>query len=70
MEVIIQEDRRKQAKFQRRARGKPLDDLPRAEIFLMRVWPDEVEVQLIGLRFGEEVATARERFQIKELIFL
>ncbi len=46
-----------------------LDDLPGAEVLLVRVGTDEVEVELIGKGFGEKVSTPRERFQIEELIF-
>src|SRR5947209_4163457 len=69
IEVVIQEDRWKQAKFEGRARSEPLDDLPGAEIVFVRVGAHEVEVELVGVRFGEEVAPAGERFQVKELIF-
>ena len=46
-----------------------LDDLPRAEVLLVGVGADEVEVDLVGEGFGEEVAAAVERFQVEELIF-
>ena len=39
------------------------------EILLVGVGPDEIEVELIGVSFGEEVAAAGEVFQIEELIF-
>ncbi len=35
----------------------------------MRVGTDQVEVELVGKGFGEEVAPTVERFQVKELIF-
>ena len=46
-----------------------LDDLPGAEILFVGVGTDEVEIELIGEGFGEEVAATGERFQVKELIF-
>lgn len=69
VQVIIQEDGRKQAEFQRRARSEAFDDLPGALIFFVGVGSDEIEVQLVGVRFGEEVTPAGEVFQIKELVF-
>src|SRR5438445_11883347 len=69
IEVVIQEDRWKQAKFEGRARSETLDDLPGAEIVFVRVGAHEVEVELVGVRVGEEVAPAGERFQVKALIF-
>ena len=65
-----QEDGWKQAEFERRARDEPVDDLPGALIFLVRVGADKVEVQLVGVHFGEEVAAVGEVFEIEELIFL
>jgi hypothetical protein len=53
-----------------RAARSSLDDLPGAEIFFVRVGSDEVEVELVGLSLGEEVAAALERFQVEELVFL
>jgi len=38
-------------------------------IFLVRVGPREIEVELVRLRFGEELTAAGEGFQIEELIF-
>jgi hypothetical protein len=52
-----------------RARSKSLDDLPRSLIFFERVRTSQIEVELIGLRLGEEFASAGEDFQIEELIF-
>ena len=62
VEVIIQEDWWKQAKFEGRARSEPLDDLPGALVFFVRVGAHEVEVELVGVRFGQEVAAAGEGF--------
>src|SRR5258707_8631103 len=69
VQVIIQEDRWKQAELERPTRLELLDDLPGAEVLLVRVGADQVEVELVGESFGEEIATPRERFQIEELIF-
>lgn len=44
VEVIIQEDRGKQAKFEWRARGQTFDDLPQAQIFFVGIGPHEIEV--------------------------
>jgi hypothetical protein len=60
VEVIIQEDWWKQAKFAGRARSEPLDDLPGALVFLVRVGAQKVAVELVGVRFGQEVAAAGE----------
>jgi hypothetical protein len=38
-------------------------------IFFVRVRTSQVEVELIGLRLGEELTAAGEGFQIEELIF-
>jgi hypothetical protein len=46
-----------------------LDDLPRAEVLFVGVGADQVEVELVGAGFSEEIATAGERFQVKELVF-
>lgn len=46
-----------------------LDDLPGSEVLLVGVGAGEVEVELIGETFGEEVAAAGERFQVEELVF-
>ena len=43
--------------------------MPGTLVFLVRVWSHEVEVELVGVHFDEEVATAGEVFQIEELIF-
>src|SRR5258707_9256656 len=69
VQVIIQEDRWKQAELERPTRLELLDDLPGAEVLLVRVGADQVEVELVGESLGEEIATAGERFQVKELIF-
>jgi len=69
VEVVIQEHRWKQAKFERRARSEPFDDLPGRLIFFVRVGPGEVEVELIGVHFGQEIAAAGEGFQVEELVF-
>ena len=52
-----------------RARSEPLDDLPGTLIFFVGVGASEVEVQLVGVHFGEELAATGEVFQIKELVF-
>jgi hypothetical protein len=54
VEVVIQEDGREQAEFERRAGSEPLDDLPGAQVFLVRVRPHEMEVELIGVHLGKE----------------
>src|SRR5690242_20886002 len=69
IEVVIQKDRWKQAELEGRSRSKALDDLPGAEIFLVGIGTHQVEVELVGVDFGEEVAAAGEVFQIEELIF-
>src|SRR5579863_2245222 len=69
VEVIIQQDGWKQAESQWRARSEPLDDLPGTLIFLVRIGAHQVEVELVGVRFGQEVAATGEIFEIKELIF-
>src|SRR5271157_272822 len=48
VQVIIQEDRWKQAELERPARLELLDDLPGAEVLFVGVGADEVEVELIG----------------------
>src|SRR5260370_26258120 len=58
VQVIIQEDRWKQAELERPTRLELLDDLPGAEVLLVRVGADQVEVELVGESFGEEIATA------------
>jgi len=69
IEVIIQEDGRKQAEVEGGAWSEALDDLPGTEIFLVGVGADEVEVKLIGEGLGEEVAAAVEGFEVEELVF-
>src|SRR5581483_11514048 len=69
VQVIVQEDGREQAEFERRARSEPLDDLPGTLIFFVGVGTDKIEIELIGVGFGEEVAAAGEVFQIEELVF-
>ncbi len=46
-----------------------VDDLPRSEVLFVGIGADEVEVELVGEGFGEEVAAAGERFPIEEFIF-
>ena len=67
--MVIEENRGKQAELERRARSEPLNDLPRAEIFFVRVGAHQIEVQLIGVHFAEEVAAAGEVFEIEEFVF-
>jgi hypothetical protein len=55
--------------LERPTRLEALDDLPGAEVLFVGVGADEVEIQLVGEGFGEEVAAAREGFQVEELIF-
>ena len=55
--------------MERPAWFKILDDLPGAEILFVGVGADEVEVELIGASFGEEIATPVEGLQIEELVF-
>ena len=69
VQVIIQEDGREQAELEGPAGLKLLDDLPGREILFVGIGADEVEVELIGVSFGEEVAAAGERFQIEKLVF-
>jgi hypothetical protein len=69
VEVVVQEHGWKQAEFERRAGSEPLDDLPGALILLVGVGACEVEVQLVGVHFGQELAAAGEVFQIEELVF-
>ena len=42
--------------MQRRARSEALDDLSRALIFLLGVGANEIEVELVAVGFGEQVA--------------
>jgi hypothetical protein len=46
-----------------------LNDLPGAEVLFVRVGADEVEIELVGEGFGEEVGATGKRFQVEELIF-
>jgi hypothetical protein len=69
VEVVIEDDGRKQAEFERRAGMEALDDLPGSLKFLVGVGPGEIEVELVGVDLGQEVAAALEEFQIEELIF-
>ena len=55
--------------MERPARLELFDDLPGAEILFVGIGTNEVEVELVGEGFGEEVAAAGERFQIEEFIF-
>jgi len=55
--------------LERPARLELLDDLPGAEVLFVGIGANEVEVELVGEGFGEEVASAGERFQVEELIF-
>ena len=49
---------------------KLLDDLPGREILFVGIGADEVEVELIGVSFGEEVAAAGENdSRSKKLVF-
>ena len=38
-------------------------------MFFVRVGTSEVEVELVGVGFGEEIAAAGEVFQVEELVF-
>jgi hypothetical protein len=69
MEVIIREDWGKQAKFEWRSRCQALDDLPRAEIFFVGVKSGQIEIQLVGVNLGEEIAAASKIFQIEKFTF-
>jgi len=69
VQVVIQENRWKQAELERPARLELFDDLPGAEILFVGIGTNEVEVELVGESLGEEVAATVERFQVKELIF-
>jgi hypothetical protein len=68
IKVIVQEDGWKQAQLERGAWQEALDDLPRAEVLLVGVGTNEVEVKLIGEGLGEEVAAAGKGFQVEELV--
>jgi hypothetical protein len=69
IEVIIQEDRGKQAELERPAGLEMLDDLPGAEVLFVGVGANEIEVELVGESFGEEIAASGEGLEIEELIF-
>src|SRR5439155_19303501 len=51
------------------ASSETLDDLPGSLIFLVGVGACEVEVQLVGVYFRQELTAAGEVFQIEELVF-
>jgi len=36
---------------------------------LVEIGPRQVEIELVGTDLGEEISTAGERFQVKELVF-
>jgi hypothetical protein len=69
IEVIIQEDGRKQAELEGPARLEVFHNLPGTEILFVGVGANEVEVELVGESFGEEIAAIGERFQVEEFIF-
>jgi hypothetical protein len=69
VQVIVQEDGRKQAELERPVGLELLNDLPGTEVLFVRVGADEVEIELVGEGFGEEVGAAGKRFQVEELIF-
>jgi hypothetical protein len=46
-----------------------LDDLPGAEVLFVGVGANEIEVELVGESFGEEIAASGEGLEIEELIF-
>src|SRR5260370_33977451 len=69
VQVVIQENRWKQAELERPARLELFDDLPGAEILFVGIGTNEVEVELVGESLGGEVAATVEGFQVKELIF-
>jgi hypothetical protein len=69
VQVVIQEDGWKQAELERPAGLELLDDLPGAEVLFVGVGADEVEVELIGKGFGEEVSAPGKRFQVEEFVF-
>src|SRR6185437_4683742 len=69
VEVVIQDDGRKQAEFEGRAWMKSFDDLPGSLKFLVGVGPGEIEVELVGVDFGQEVSATMEGFQIEEFVF-
>ena len=51
------------------AGGEAFDDLPGTLIFFVGIGPSEIEVELIGVSLGKEVAATGEVFQIEELVF-
>jgi hypothetical protein len=69
VQVVIQEDGRKQAELERETSLEALDDRPRTQGLFVGVGTDEVEVELVGKSRGEEIAAAGERFQVEELVF-
>src|ERR1035441_5103089 len=69
VEVVVQDDGRKQAELEGRVGMESLDDLPGSLKFLVGVGPGEIEVELVGVDLGQEVAAALEVFQIEELVF-
>jgi hypothetical protein len=69
VEVVVQEHGWKQAECEWGARGEPLDDLPGALIFFVRVGANEIGIELVGVSLGEEIGAAGEILQIEELIF-
>ena len=60
VEVIIQKDGRKQAKFEGKPRGEALDDLPRAEILFVGVGAHQIEIELVSVHLGQELAAELE----------
>ena len=69
VQVIIQEDRWKQAELEGPARLELLDDLAGAEILCVGIGTSAIEVELVSESFGKEIAATVERFQVEELIF-
>jgi hypothetical protein len=67
IDVVIEDDGWKQAKLE--GGSEELDDLPRTEVLLMGVPAGEIEVELVGMDLGEEIAAAGEGFQVEELVF-
>ena len=60
VEVILQEDGWKQAELERPARLELVDDLPGAEILFVSIGTGEIEVELVGEGFGQEITAAGE----------
>src|SRR6202166_2212320 len=54
--------------MERRARSEPLDDLPGSLKIFVGIGARQVEVELVGMDLGEEISTAGERLQVKELV--